>query len=309
MTILHRAWPVRDRNISEWRRYTNRRYNKDHHLDLHRRPRILSQDRTPKAGSVVATLNSYASKGSNGVGSYNWLVPSNQAAGSDYKIRVTSTSNLSITDTSDNFFTVIGPPPPGITASSPNGGQTWAAGSTQTITWTYVGDPGNVKIDLLKGGVVVSTIASFVSKGSNGVGSYNWTIPSSQAAGSDYKVRITSTSNSSVTDTSDNFFTVLGPSVTVTSPNGGDTLTAGTTKTITWTYTGDPGYYLRIELLKAGTVVATLNSFVSKGSNGVGSYNWLVPSTQAAGSDYKIRVTSAFNSSVTDSSDAYFTIN
>ena len=102
------------------------------------------------------------------------------------------------------------------------------------------------------------------------MGSYNWTVPSTQAAGSDYKIKVTSTSNSSVTDTSDNFFTVLGPSVTVTSPNGGDALTAGTTKTITWNYTGDPGY-IRIELLKAGSVVATLNSYASKGTNGMGS--------------------------------------
>ena len=139
------------------------------------------------------------------------------------------------------------------------------------------------------------------------VGSYNWLVPSTQAAGADYKIRITSTSNSSVTDSSDSFFTVLGPSVTVTSPNGGDTLTAGATKTITWNYSGDPGY-LRIELLKAGTVVATLNSYVSKGSNGVGSYNWTIPSTQAVGADYSIKITSTSNSSVTDTSDAYFTI-
>ena len=213
------------------------------------------------------------------------LVPSSQAAGSDYKIRITSTSNSSVTDSSDNFFTVLGP---SVTVTSPNGGDALTAGTTKTITWNYTGDPGYyLRIELLKAGTVVATLNSYASKGSNGVGSYNWTVPSTQAAGSDYKIRVTSTSNSSVTDTSDNFFTVLGPSVTVTSPNGGDALTAGTTKTITWNYTGDPGYYLRIELLKAGTVVATLNSYASKGSNGVGSYNWTIPSI--AGSRFRLQ--------------------
>ncbi|NWF99102.1 MAG: hypothetical protein HXY52_09270, partial [Nitrospirae bacterium] len=44
--------------------------------------------------------------GSNGSGSYNWTVPSNLSSGSDYVIRIKSTSNASITDTSDNFFTI-----------------------------------------------------------------------------------------------------------------------------------------------------------------------------------------------------------
>ncbi len=139
--------------------------------------------------------------------------------------------------------------PSEVLLSSLNGGESVSAGSTETIAWTYSGNPGNLKIELLKGGSVVSTIASSVSKGSNGAGSYNWLVPSTQASGSDYKIRITSTSNSSVTDSSDNFFTVVGSSVTLTSPNGGEALPAGKTKTITWSYSGDPGY-LRIELLK-----------------------------------------------------------
>ncbi len=130
------------------------------------------------------------------------------------------------------------------------------AGSTQTISWTYVGDPGNVKIELLKDGGVVGTIVSSVSKGSNGAGSYSWKISSTQAAGADYKIRVSSTSNGAVTDSSDNFFTILSspPSgVTVTSPNGGEAWKAGSTKTITWTYTVDPGSFLKIELLKGGS--------------------------------------------------------
>ena len=258
-----------------------------------------------KGSSVVSTLASSVSKGSNGAGSYNWTIPSNQASGSDYKISITSTSNTSLTDSSDNFFTVLGP---SVTVTSPNGGESVPVGTTRTIAWTYSGDPGYLRIELLKAGSVVATLNSYASKGSNGAGSYNWTVPSNQAPGTDYKIRITSTSSASLTDTSDNFFAVLGPSVTVTSPNGGESVSAGTNKTITWKYTGDPGYFLKIELLKAGTVVKTLNSYASKGSNGVGSYNWTIPSSQASGSDYKIRITSTSNSSLTDTSDDFFTV-
>jgi hypothetical protein len=82
-------------------------------------------------------------------------------------------------------------------------------GSTQTISWTYTGNPGAyVKIELLKGGVVNRTIAGLVSKGTGGAGSKTWAIPSTQAPGNDYTIRITSTSNSGFTDTSDNNFTI-----------------------------------------------------------------------------------------------------
>jgi len=203
---------------------------------------------------------------------------------------------------------------PEVTLTSPNGGEVWAAGSRYPINWAYTGDPGNLKIELLRGSSVVSTLTSSVSKGSNGAGSYTWSISSRQSTGPDYKIRITSTSNGYVTDNSDKFFTIGNtyvppPSIALTSPNGGESWTARSTKTITWNYTGDPGNYLKIELLKAGAVVRTITSYASKGSNGIGSYNWTIPSTQTKGSDYKIRITSASNGSVTDIGDNYFTIN
>ncbi|GAN33911.1 IPT/TIG domain-containing protein [Candidatus Brocadia sinica] len=116
------------------------------------------------------------------------------------------------------------------TVTYPNGGETWQTGSTQKVTWTYKGDPGpNVKIELLKGGAWNYTIASSTSIGSNGSGSYIWTVPKDQASGSDYKIRITSTNV--YTDTSDGNFTIGGtiPSIASINPMSG---TAGTSVTI-----------------------------------------------------------------------------
>ena len=121
------------------------------------------------------------------------------------------------------------------------GGETWNAGSAYAITWTYTGDPGYyLKIELLKGASVVSTINSYASKGSNGAGSYNWLIPSTQAPGNDYRIRVTSTSSGSVTNTSAGDLSIVGPTITVTSPNGAEPWTAGSAYAITWKYTGDP---------------------------------------------------------------------
>ena len=195
-----------------------------------------------------------------------------------------------------------------ISVSSPNGGEAWAAGSTQTIRWSYGGNPGSfVKIELLKGGVAKSTISHSAPIGSDGTGSYNWPIPFAQTPGSDYQIKITSTNNGSYTDTSDNNFAIVGK-ISLVSPNGGGTLTVGSTQTIRWSYGGNPGSFVKIELLKGGLVNRTVKSFTSIGSGGNGSCNWTIPSTQATGSDYKIRITSTSNGSYTDTSDTDFTI-
>jgi hypothetical protein len=90
-----------------------------------------------------------------------------------------------------------------------DGAESWHAGRTQAITWTYTGDPGaNVKIFLIKGGVKAATISSGTSIGSGGAGSFLWNIPSTQAAGSDYRIKIVSTTNSLYKDMSNKPFTI-----------------------------------------------------------------------------------------------------
>ncbi len=76
------------------------------------------------------------------------------------------------------------------------------------ITWNYTGISGNVKIDLLKAGMLKSTISFSTPVGGSGAGSYPWNISASLPPGADYRVRITSTTSMSIKDTSDNNFTI-----------------------------------------------------------------------------------------------------
>ncbi|MGZ6202041.1 MAG: Ser-Thr-rich GPI-anchored membrane family protein, partial [Thermodesulfobacteriota bacterium] len=181
-------------------------------------------------------------------------------------------------------------------------------GSIQTIRWSYTGNPGPyVKVELLEGGVVNRIIKSFVSKGTGGSGSCNWTIPANLAPGTDYRIRVTSI-NGAYTDTSDSDFIIAAPTITVASPNGEETLTAGMTQTIRWTYTGNSGAYVKIELLKGGVVNRIIKSLVSKGTAGSGSCTWRIPLNQVPGNDYQIRVSSTSNHSYSDTSDTIFII-
>ena len=259
-----------------------------------------------KAGVVNRIIDPFAPIGIGGNGTYNWTIPPDQYSGTDYRIRVTSITNDAYADISDRDFTIATPT---ITVASPNGGETLKSGATQKISWVYAGNSGLfVKTELLKNGVVNRIIKSSISIGTGGSGSCNWTIPANQAPGTDYRIRVTSTKNSTYTDTSDSDFTIAAPTITVVSPNGGETLTSGTTQTIRWSYTGNPGAYVKIELLKAGIINRVIKSLVSKGSVGNGSTRWFIPSTQEPGNDYQIRITSTSNHSYSDTSDTNFTI-
>jgi hypothetical protein len=192
---------------------------------------------------------------------------------------------------------------------SPNGAETWSAGSTQTIRWRCIGNPGPyVRIELLKGGVVNHAIAQ---RAPTKRGDRNWKIPSAQASGSDYQIRITSRRDSSYTDMSDDNFTIVGPpppSITVVSPNGGDTWMVGSNQRVEWSYAGNLRGSVKVELLKGGVVNRTIVSLASIGAGGHGSHNWRIPSNQVSGSDYRIRVTCRKNGAYSDSSDSDFTI-
>jgi hypothetical protein len=191
--------------------------------------------------------------------------------------------------------------------AGPNGTTSWPAGTTQAIQWTYAGGPDTVLIELLNGGV--TQIAGSVSIGTAGNGSYNWPIPAGLAPGSNYRIRITSTTNAAVTNTSATFTVTAytGPTVTVTVPNG-NTWSRNTGNYIRWTYTGNPGNYVRIELLNepSGTVNRTITTLAWRGTGGNGSYYWFIPNSQTpAPGSYRIRVTSTTNPVVTHTSNVF----
>ena len=177
------------------------------------------------------------------------------------------------------------------------------------IDWQYIGNPGSaVKIELIKGSVVDSTINASTSIGTGGQGNYTWTIPINQPAGTDYKVRITSTANPVYNDTSDAFFEIAEwVGVHVTSPNGGESWAAGSPHLITWEHKNTGAPIVQIELFKGGVRDLIINTSVPIGAGGIGSYSWTIPPAQTPGSDYSMRVWSNPNGYM-GNSDAPFTI-
>jgi len=200
---------------------------------------------------------------------------------------------------------------PSLTVTSPDGGESWVMGSNPQIRWTSSGDVGSsIKIELLKVGTVVQTITSSTA---NDLALDIWTMSSGLATGTDYQIRVTSTSNPAITDTSNGNFaitsgTTQAASITVTSPNGGESWTRGTSQPITWSYTGSPGSKVKIVLLQGDTTVSTIASSVSIGSGGTGSYTSTMSKYRTTGNNYKISIQSTSQPTIQDMSNNYFTI-
>lgn len=103
-----------------------------------------------------------------------------------------------------------------VTVTAPNGGESWTASTSKSITWTS-SNVGSVRIEYsADNGSTWSVVASSVSAST---GSYAWTTPS--AATSTAKIRITDTANAATTDASNAAFSIVA--------SGGGTVTPAIT--------------------------------------------------------------------------------
>ena len=93
---------------------------------------------------------------------------------------------------------------PFILVTSPNGGENWEMGTSHYITWND-NISSNVSIKLYRSDSYISQISSSTYSD----GSYNWSIPTTLTESSYYKIKIASTTNSSIYDYSNNCFTIF----------------------------------------------------------------------------------------------------
>ena len=90
-----------------------------------------------------------------------------------------------------------------INVTSPNGGENWAAGSNQNITWSS-SSVENIEIEYtIDNG---SNWLTIVSSTSASTGSYIWTVPNTTST--NCKIKITNVSDQSIFDVSDEIFTI-----------------------------------------------------------------------------------------------------
>ncbi|HEX7796105.1 MAG TPA: Calx-beta domain-containing protein, partial [Vicinamibacterales bacterium] len=191
-----------------------------------------------------------------------------------------------------------------ITVSAPNTAVTWAVGTTQTIRWTdNLGSGATVRLEISRdGGATWSQLAASVAQSSSTSGSFNWTVtgPATTSA----LIRATWTLIPNVTDSSNVNFTIANPTLTVTSPNGGEIWTVGTSVTVRWTSNLPTSENVRIEL---STNNGTSYSVIRSSTTNDGAQSFTVQSSWRS-TQARIRVSWLANTSVNDASNANFTI-
>lgn len=184
-----------------------------------------------------------------------------------------------------------------VTVTSPNGGESWVAGSTHTLAWNSANLGGNVKLEYYNGTSWVVLADSTTNDGSE-----PWVLPGTPT--SQARVRVTAVSDSGAQDQSDAPFSIVSallPSVTVTSPNGGESWAGGSSQTLTWSSSGVSGT-VRIEYsTNNGASWTTLASSIAND----GSEPWTVPTSATTQALVRVSMT---DGSAQDVSNGVFTI-
>lgn len=132
--------------------------------------------------------------------SYAWKIPTDLAAGSDYRIFL-YTPDYVYTDYSLADFTITDP---ALRITAPNGGESWQKGTVHDITWNHdVATGGSIKFKLYKGGTFLQFLTGVVSNN----GTYSWYVPTGLSAGSNYQI-LGYTPDYLYADASDGYFSV-----------------------------------------------------------------------------------------------------
>ena len=202
-------------------------------------------------------------------GNYRWLVPDSPSAECEVRI-VQRDADEGIADTSDGLFTITAGQAPGLQVISPVGGESIVAGSIYPISWKSFREVGSVNIEYsLDNGETWTEIVTATEND----GVHDWSVPASPAATCLVRVREI---DGEPSDASDSVFTIVPPpSLTVISPNGGESLVKGTIHEITWASTGVIPYVtIEYSTDNGGTWLEIIGNTANDGS-----YEWEVADT------------------------------
>ena len=225
-------------------------------------------------------------------GDYLWTIPN--TISSNCFIKISSTSNPSIYDISDESFSIIRP---SIDVKKPNGGEILRIGEYYPIHWNWTGQFSNVKIEYsTDGGSSWNTIVSSTSND----GEHIWQVPNNPS--NNCLIKITNTGDPECFDISNNPFTIAQNTITVLEPNGGEAYIIGQIYPIYWDWSGS---FSNVKIEYSIDGGNTWNIVVASTPND-GSYSWTIPNTPS--NTCKIKITNTSDPNCYDISDQNFTI-
>jgi hypothetical protein len=175
---------------------------------------------------------------------------------------------------------------PTLQVTVPTVGQTLTAGTTVTVTWNATHPVGYVDIQLVKGQQAYASVG-YVPMAA---GQFDWDICPALGDGADYSLLLTG--DVAAVSAASATFTVAGsvarPTLAITYPLGGESITAGGSVNpmlLKWTST-NPAGQVYVDLLRDGQYVTTIAYLPMS----VGQYSWSPCSNMPTSAGYSIRI-------------------
>jgi hypothetical protein len=219
-----------------------------------------------------------------------------------------------VSDISDGVFTITPDPLDRLLMISPNGGETLTSGEVYMIRWQAPLDAIDVQLDYSTNfGVNWTPITTTAAS----LGQHPWIVPNvGDKPVTTALVRVMMPEDVEEFDASDAAFTiapkvvVIPARLAVAYPNGGETLEAGETVNVTWSYTAasndegeNEGPELMVQYSTNGG--SSWNEIATEDAEG-GSHNWVVSNVTTTTA--LVRVIE-IGGALADTSDAMFSIN
>jgi hypothetical protein len=204
---------------------------------------------------------------------------------------------------------------------SPNGGEQWIAGETRTIRWEGIPNTGaQNQVELLlfpwseRTQIASTSMTAMIATTTPNTGTYEWVIPSSIPAG-DYFVRVFCITFQncvgSAGDDSDESFRILKSGISITSPNGGETVKHKTPLVISWTSTniGKGNVDIRfLGYIPGSDKIVGTTSVIAFNIPNSGSFTWMVSPDLPTSYRYFVSVSATKTGLFEDRSDKTFSI-
>ena len=222
----------------------------------------------------------------------------NVPAGSDYSLRIRSTADELINDFSDPFSITTETAAEDFVLTNPLGGESYASSEKVEITWKS-SFSGNVKIELIQETNVEQVLASSTTDD----GSHTIQFPILKNTASNFAIRLINLEDPTITAISGQFTIVQQDFIQVYSPSTNDKIYINNAHPINWdsNIAGD----VQIDLYQNDILITT----VLKATPNDNTETIIIPNSISADTNYKLRISSLTNTSVTADSDLFELVN
>lgn len=219
---------------------------------------------------------------------YLWTIPNSPS--DKNLIRIIDSDNSAYRDISDmNFITK------GIKITNPKGGEVWAAGTTQEITWeTYSSDNHVILEYSTDEGRNWITIDNWVDVTTK---KYDWEVPKNNSE--KCVIKISHVDDPAIYDISNEFFTIDGSGIVIITPEKDDVYKIGNKMSITWAEANVNTvdiYYSDDNKNNWHPIISDVNS---------DHYDWVIPNTVNPSTECYMKIEDSDNSEVLDISEMF----